>query len=259
MPFHDFFRRYVNLVGISGTLSEVKSEILSTYGRLTVTIPRHKPRQLSVKPMEVYLDRPSLLNSMVAQLEKLQEQGRPVLIGTRNIEQSLGVSALLNAHHIPHQLLNAYQDKEEAEIVAKAGNPGCITVATNMAGRGTDIPLADGVADIGGAHVTCLAFNDARRLDRQLIGRVARQGESGSCQKMLSLDDSNLISAASPLIINVCQHCVKRGWQSAARCLIVFAQWQVERAHCRERKILYRTSLQHEKDLAFAGKSETSL
>ena len=128
-----------------------------------------------------------------------------------------------------------------------------------MAGRGTDIPLADGVADIGGAHVTCLAFNDARRLDRQLIGRVARQGESGSCQKMLSLDDSNLISAASPLIINVCQHCVKRGWQSAARCLIVFAQWQVERAHCRERKSLYQTSLQHEKDLAFAGKSETSL
>lgn len=256
LPFHDFFQRYLDLVGASGSLREVEAELLQVYGRHTVHMPPHQASQLVEVPGEVHRDTASLLEAMVKELNKLRSQGRPVLIGTRTIEQSIGVSAFLNVHEIEHKVLNAYQDRSEAEIIATAGQSGSVTVATNMAGRGTDIPLSESVASAGGLHVMVLAFNDAKRLDRQLIGRVARHGQAGSFQKMYCLDDSNFLRGASPLLARVCELFVSHGAFGAAKSVFRFAQWRIERSHRRERARLYGTSVQQEKDLAFGGKQE---
>ena len=254
LPFQHFFKRYIALVGISGTLKEVAGEIHHVYGRLVVPISPHRPsRRLDIPP-RVFLDRSSQLQAMVIDVRRRQELEQPVLVCTRSVEQSLGVSAMLSAHGLEHQVLNAYQDAEEAAIVATAGQAGQLTVATNMAGRGTDIPLGAKVAELGGLHVISLAFNDARRLDRQLAGRAARQGDPGSCQQLQSLDDPYLCEAMPALIRQCASICVRRGWHKAAQNLIRGAQRRMEWTHRKERLTLYQSRERLERQLAFGGK-----
>ena len=128
-------------------------------------------------------------NAVVDEVKRVNAEGRPVLIGTRSIEKSETLSKLLDAERINHQVLNAHEVEREADIVAQAGQSSKVTVATNMAGRGTDIKLSEGVADIGGLHVICTELHDSARIDRQLIGRCARQGDPGSYRQFMSLDD----------------------------------------------------------------------
>lgn len=258
VPFQHFFQRYVGMVGISGTLKEVSSEIHQTYNRFMVHIPPHRPSlRLDLEPI-VFVNRTAQLQATVNDVQQRQEKGQPVLVCTRSVEQSLGVSAMLTAHGLAHQVLNAYQDANEAAIVATAGQVSQITVATNMAGRGTDIPLGDAVEQLGGLHVISLAFNDARRLDRQLAGRAARQGEPGSFQQFHSLDDPSLTKAMPMLARQVTRMLAERQWHRPAMMLISCAQRQMENKHRRERLALYRNREKLEQQLAFGGQQNKS-
>jgi preprotein translocase subunit SecA len=137
-------------------------------------------------------------NAVVEEVRELCQLGRPVLIGTRSIDKSQCISALLSDSGIEHQVLNAYQIAAEADIVAAAGRRGQVTVSTNMAGRGTDIKLGEGVAELGGLHVILTELHESARIDRQLIGRCGRQGDPGSYRQYLSLDDEILLAGLGP-------------------------------------------------------------
>lgn len=186
-----FFRRYLRLAGMTGTASEVAGELWSVYRLQTVRIPTRLPvrrRDLGLRVHGSLVDKWRDVGERAAALRR---EGRPVLIGTGSVEASEALSQELTARGLPHRVLNARQDAEEARIVAEAGAPGCVTVATHMAGRGTDIPLAPGVAEQGGLHVIVTEQAPARRIDRQLHGRCARQGDPGSIETILSLEDAS--------------------------------------------------------------------
>lgn len=258
VPFQQFFKRYMGLVGISGTLSEVVGEIHHVYDRMVVRVPPHRPCRRVDLPDHVFVNRASQLQALAVDVHRRQGLGQPVLVCTRSVEQSLGVSAMLTAHGLAHQLLNAYQDAEEATIVANAGQAGRVTVATNMAGRGTDIRLGDTVDELGGLHVISLAFNDARRLDRQLAGRSARQGDPGSYQQLPSLDDAYLIEAMPVLIRKLAITLARGSWHRAAMTLIRLAQRRMEWQHRKERRTLYQSREKMERHLAF-GRQQSHL
>jgi preprotein translocase subunit SecA len=159
-----------------------------------VCLEPDRPSQLQSLPAQVFATTSDQLDSLVQEVRLCLGQGRPVLIGTRTVEQSDRVSVVLNSHDIAHSLLNASQDADEAAVVAGAGLAGQVTVATNMAGRGTDIRLGTGVRECGGLHVIVLAFNDSYRLDRQLAGRAGRQGDPGTYRRLLSLEELSLVN-----------------------------------------------------------------
>lgn len=203
LPFQRFFLSYVRLAGMSGTLKEVKGELACVYGLDVVSVPSFKPSQLSTLPARVFSSDSAQLASLIKEVRAILNQKRPVLIGTRTVQQSECISIELNRQGIGHQLLNASQDAAEAAIIAEAGNASQITVATNMAGRGTDIRLGTGVSECGGLHVISMAVNDSRRLDRQLAGRAARQGDPGSFRRLLSLDDPTLLYEMPSWVRNI--------------------------------------------------------
>ncbi|MGD2141453.1 MAG: hypothetical protein PVH25_13730 [Burkholderiales bacterium] len=192
ITYQRFFRKYLRLGGMSGTLREARDELSAVYGLDVVSVPLQRTNCRQVLPTIVFSDRNAQVRAVVAEVQRLQQRGQPVLIGTDSVEASEHVSACLAASGIKHTVLNARQDQHEAEIVANAGTVGQVTVATNMAGRGTDIPLGPGAAERGGLHVISCQLNNSRRIDRQLIGRCARQGDPGSAQTFLSLDQSLL-------------------------------------------------------------------
>jgi preprotein translocase subunit SecA len=193
-----FYKLYPFLCGMSGTVSEEESELLEVYDLRVFPIPRNRPLQRIDLPGRVFGTRRAKHAAIVEEVRRLSASGRPVLIGTRTVQRSEELSALLKADRIAHVLLNARQDRDEAEVVALAGHPGRITIATNMAGRGTDIKLFEGVAAAGGLHVIGEERNESRRIDRQLAGRSGRQGDPGSSQFFLSLEDDLVVSSESP-------------------------------------------------------------
>jgi preprotein translocase subunit SecA len=188
ITYQRFFQRYLALCGMSATLNEARSELLSTYGLPVVKVPLREPSGRRVLPTRLYPDRESQMAAVVREALHVSASGRPVLIGTDSVAESETLSLRLAKENAPHAVLNARQDSAEAAIIARAGEPGQITVATNMAGRGTDIALAGGIAQAGGLHVISCQHNAARRIDRQLIGRCARRGDPGSAQTLLALD-----------------------------------------------------------------------
>lgn len=192
ISFQRFFNRYEHLSGMTGTATEARAEFWTTYRRPVCVFPTHRPSQRRVLPALVTNAEDEKWSRVVAEIEREHAAARPVLVGTPSIKDSEHLSGLLGARGLAHRVLNARRHTEEASIVRQAGEPGRITVATNMAGRGTDIALAPGVADAGGLHVIATSFHDSARVDRQLIGRGARQGDPGSARMIASLDDALL-------------------------------------------------------------------
>jgi preprotein translocase subunit SecA len=189
ISYQQFFRRYLRLSGMTGTAQEVAGELWSVYRLGTVRIPTRRPVQRRALPTRVFASGEDRWRAVVLRVHALHRQGRPVLVGTTSVEASEHLSRLLSEAGLPHRVLNARQDAEEAAVVAEAGRPGQITVATSMAGRGTDIPLAPGVSERGGLHVIATQRAEARRIDRQLFGRCGRQGGPGSHEMILSFED----------------------------------------------------------------------
>ena len=188
ITYQRFFPRYLRLCGMSGTLAESRAELARVFGLNVVRVPLRKPgKRIEYKP-RVFLHRTQQWQAVAERVDRLARLGRPVLIGTDSVADSENLSAYLTGLGIQHNVLNARNDRHEADVVAQAGQAGRITVATNMAGRGTDIPLGPGVAHQGGLHVISCQMNSARRIDRQLKGRCARQGDPGSVDTLLSLE-----------------------------------------------------------------------
>ncbi|HEX7447632.1 MAG TPA: preprotein translocase subunit SecA [Pirellulales bacterium] len=188
----DFFLRYERLCGMTATIRDSARELRKICEVDVVAVPTHRPVIRERWPDRVFGCAQDKWAAIVREISDLRELGRPVLIGTRSIDKSLTLSALLLEAGIEHQVLNAYHLAEEAEIVAAAGARGQVTVSTNMAGRGTDIRLGDGVAELGGLHVILSEMHEAGRIDRQLMGRCARQGDPGTYRQYLALDDDLL-------------------------------------------------------------------
>ena len=188
ITFQRFFPRYLRLAGASGTLGEARGELRAVYGLEVVGIAPRVPSRVRTLPMQLHRDDASLWAAVAAEAHALARAGRAVLIGTETVAQSEALSGILAAQGVRHQVLNARQDREESRLIAGAGGAGCVTVATSMAGRGTDIRCAPEVLERGGLHVILCQVNASPRIDRQFLGRAGRHGQPGSVQRMLSAD-----------------------------------------------------------------------
>ena len=186
ITFQRLFRRYWRLGGMSGTLREARRELLDVYALRLVAVPLNRPDRRRIEPTRIFADRERQFDAVLARTRSAAGAGRPVLIGADSVADSHALSARLTSAGLPHQVLNAHHEASEAAIIAGAGAPGCITVATNMAGRGTDIPLGPGVAGRGGLYLICCQHNASARIDRQLIGRCARRGDPGTAETLLA-------------------------------------------------------------------------
>ena len=190
ITLQNYFRMYNKLAGMTGTAETEAGEFWQIYKLDVVVIPTNRPILRQDKQDLVYKTNREKYNAVIEEIEKLTAQGRPVLVGTTSVEISQLLSRALSLRKIPHQVLNAKLHKKEAEIVAEAGKPGVVTIATNMAGRGTDIKLTQAVKDAGGLAIIGTERHDSRRVDRQLRGRAGRQGDPGSSQFYVSLEDN---------------------------------------------------------------------
>jgi preprotein translocase subunit SecA len=189
ITFQNYFRMYQKLAGMTGTAKTEEEEFKKIYGLDVVVIPTNRPMIRKDLPDVVYKTEASKFRAVIEDIVRRHKEGQPVLVGTVSIETSERLSEMLKKKGIPHKVLNAKHHAEEAEIVAKAGQPGAVTIATNMAGRGTDIVLGPGVAEKGGLHIIGTERHESRRIDNQLRGRAGRQGDPGSSQFYLSLED----------------------------------------------------------------------
>ncbi len=189
VTLQNYFRMYHKLAGMTGTAETEAAELWSIYKLDVVTIPTNIPVIRKDHQDKVYKTRKEKFNSVIEEIEALRNAGRPVLVGTTSVEVSELLSRMLSVRKIPHNVLNAKQHAREAQVVAEAGLPGAITIATNMAGRGTDIKLGPGVKEAGGLAIIGTERHESRRVDRQLRGRAGRQGDPGTTQFYVSLED----------------------------------------------------------------------
>ena len=185
----NYFRLYDKLAGMTGTAETEAEELGSIYGLDVTVIPTHRPISRDDRDDLVYKTKREKYNAAIDEISECYAKGQPVLVGTISVEVSELLSRMLKRKNIPHNVLNAKQHKSEADIVTRAGQKSAVTIATNMAGRGTDIKLADGVKDIGGLHIIGTERHESRRIDLQLRGRSGRQGDPGSSRFYLSLED----------------------------------------------------------------------
>ena len=259
ISYQRFFRRYLRLAGMTGTAREVAGELWSVYGLGVVRIPTNRPIRRTRIPDQIHLTADAKWHAIVNAVAESRQRGRAVLVGTRTVAASDHLSVLLAQYGIPHQVLNARQDGEEAAIIAEAGEPGRVTVATNMAGRGTDVRLGRGVADAGGLHVIATERHDASRIDRQLFGRCGRQGDPGTYQAILSLEDE-LITAQMRSLFRSLSRSVCSVWRSApvwvGPVLFWWTQRRAERTHARMRRAVLKMDEHLNTALAFAGRPE---
>jgi preprotein translocase subunit SecA len=255
ITYQNFYKLYKKLAGMSGTLMPNFWELRKVYRRWVTKIPTNRPIKRIQFPDRVFPTDDAKFAAVVEQVQQMLKSGRPVLIGTRTVDKSERISKLLSNLGIEHRVLNARQDKNEAEIVSQAGQMNRVTVATNMAGRGTDIKLGAGVADAGGLHVIGTERHEAERIDRQLAGRAGRQGDPGSAQFFLSLEDQLL----EGLGVSKQQSLRKLGKSGANRPWAIFrrtfrkSQAKLESKHRRQRLDLMNYDRQRQEMLQDLG------
>ncbi|MEQ6248040.1 preprotein translocase subunit SecA [Sulfitobacter sp. HNIBRBA3233] len=251
ITFQRFFRRYVHLGGMTGTAVEAADEFWSVYSLPVVVIPTHKRSRRKTWATKVYARAETKWQRVASRAKTLSARGRPVLIGTRTVAASEAASAALTGIGVAHRVLSAAQDADEAAIVAEAGRAGAVTVATNMAGRGTDIiPDARALA-AGGLHVIMTERHSARRIDRQLSGRAGRQGERGSSEAILSAQDSLLDEFGG----RGARLLARLGGRATLSALSA-AQRRAERRHFQARRRLLELDEEQAENLAFTGSPE---
>ena len=254
ISYQRFFRRYQHLSGMTGTAAEVAGELWSVYRLRVARIPTNRPVRRTRLPDRVYGRADDKWRAVLEAIEQRQLANQPVLVGTRSVAASEHLASILETAGLPFRLLNARQDADEAAIVAEAGQPGRITVATNMAGRGTDIKLASGVAERGGLHVICTERHDSGRIDRQLFGRCGRQGDPGSCEAILAADDD--LAATHASLPSAWLANMQRVPSRTGRLLYWLAQRRAEAAHSRARRQLLQMDESLGDMLAFSGRGE---
>ncbi len=245
----DYFLRYENLAGMTGTAAASARELRKIYRCKVIPVPTNRPMQRHALAAAVFGNTEAKWAAIVEEVARVHDEGRPILIGTRSIDKSEHLSRLLTERGIAHQVLNAHQIAEEAEIVARAGQRGKVTVSTNMAGRGTDVKLGEGVKGLGGMHVICTEMHDSARIDRQLIGRCGRQGDPGTYRQYLALDDDLLLAGLGPKKARKL-HALGAGLNGSARQtaeLFRKAQKRVERRHFSDRRALMYFEKQRKK------------
>ena len=243
--YQRFFRRYCRLGGMTGTAREVSGEIREVYRLNVYRVHPYQPSRRRTLPARVLRDRAAQLACITRRADEMQAMGRPVLIGAKSVKHSDEIAQALKKAGLIHAVLNAENEAEEAEIVARAGETGRITIATNMAGRGTDIGLGPGVADAGGLHVILSDMHDARRIDRQLIGRAGRQGDPGTVEMILSPRTGRaaggaLLRALAPI---------------APLAALKLHQRRAERLHGRMRRDLILSDTKKLEMLSFSGET----
>ncbi len=259
ISYQRFFRRYLRLSGMTGTAREIRKELWSVYKLDVVSVPTNRPLQRIAMPDRVFVTTEQKWRAVVDRVRDIHKLGRPVLLGTRSVAASEHLSKLLTISRLPHEVLNARQNEEEARIIAHAGQRGRITVATNMAGRGTDIKLSKDVIELGGLYVLATERHEAHRIDRQLFGRCGRQGDAGSYETILCLEDE-LISKfwGRPLHAYIERKAHNNQelpiWMSKP--LVGIAQYAAEQHHRRTRQDLLKLDDNLSDMLAFTGRPE---
>jgi preprotein translocase subunit SecA len=259
ITYQRFFRRYIWLAGMTGTAREVAHELWNVYRLAVVAIPTNRPLQRHWRGERLFAKAEDKWEAAVQRITGLHQQGVPVLVGTRSVSASEHLSEKLAKAGVPHVVLNARQDKDEADIVSKAGLLGRVTVATNMAGRGTDIKLTPEVVKLGGLHVLATERHEAGRIDRQLYGRSGRQGDPGSFETVVSLEDDLMTTSRKLLWRWVARVLVRPGnplQGKLAAFLVRQAQLSAESLHGRIRRDLLQHEDQLETSLAFSGRLE---
>jgi preprotein translocase subunit SecA len=256
ISYQRFFRRYLHLAGMTGTAIEVTQELATVYNLTVEKIPTNKPVKRVAYPDLVYVTEKQKWRKIIDIIKEVHDQGRPLLVGAKSVHSSEYLSGLLNGENLQHQILNARQDHLESEIVSQAGRPCAITVATNMAGRGTDIELFTGVIDKGGLHVLATERHDARRIDRQLFGRGARQGDPGSYQTIVALDDEFINNVFGNYLKKIFANRTKPLPQWLGNLIVNYAQRSAEKYHRRIRQDLLKYDENLSDLLSFSGRGE---
>ncbi|NOR31789.1 MAG: prepilin peptidase [Sulfitobacter sp.] len=259
ISYQKFFRRYIRLSGMTGTAQEVAGELSSVYRLRTRRVPTNKRSRRWDKGEYCYATSDYKWKAVLREVVRKNKKGRPILIGTQSVEASEHLSGLLTQQGLHHRVLNARQNEAESEIIAQAGLTSRITVATNMAGRGTDIALDNATRAAGGLHVIATGRHDAARIDRQLYGRAARQGDPGSHITFVSLQDDLLrVFYGSKLRPLIALTSWGRGWvpKFIARPAVNLAQWTSEKRNSRIRQNLLKADDSLDELLAFSGRGE---
>ena len=240
ITIQDLFLKYRHLCGMTGTVASSASELNSIYKTPVAHIPTNKPPRRTRMTDQVFGNDESKWQAIVEAVAQLHRLGRPVLVGTRSIDKSILLSKLLTTAGIEHEVLNARQLTREADIVAQAGQYAQVTVATNMAGRGTDIRLSETALTAGGLHVIITEMHESERIDRQLTGRCGRQGDPGSYQFFMALQDDILLTGLGPKMAEKMKAMGRRNDQPSTQLARMFrrAQAKIEASHFRGRKML---------------------
>lgn len=256
ISYQNFFRKYHHLCGMTGTVREVAGELLDVYRLRSETIPLLKKSQRKRQFREVYLTEKQKWARVAEITHQLVAQGQAILIGTNSVASSEAISQVFNEEGIEHKVLNARQDKEEAEIVAVAGHSGAVMVATSMAGRGTDIKLSKETRAAGGLHVIITELQDSTRIDRQLAGRSARQGDPGFASEVLSLEDPMVRKLSGNVLRKLINSSSKYGIPPPHRVGYLIqrrCQNKLAHSHYRQRLQLIKVDTQRQTTLAFTG------
>ena len=256
ITYQRFFRRYLHLCGMSGTAIEPAGELYGVYGLRVVRIPTNRPLRRTNSGTRVFRTAELKWDAVVKSVYAKVSAGRAVLVGTRSVEASERISQLLGRSGLEPVVLNARQDRAEAEIVARAGQPGRITVATNMAGRGTDIQLHPAVRSAGGLHVILTEYHESRRIDRQLFGRAGRQGDPGSYESSVALDDElfqRFVGNRLLQLLGKSSHPAEPIPAVIGRALRSYGQHAAEHLHGRARRTALAEDLRVNRILGFAG------
>ncbi len=261
ITYQRFFTRYGHLCGMTGTATEARTELAAIYGLTVKRVPNHQRCRRRFLGVTLRPDAASKWDAVASRAAEVAAEGRSVLIGTKSVAASEALAGLLRSWGLAPAVLNAEQSREEAAVVARAGQPGVVTVATNMAGRGTDIRLSREVRERGGLHVILTEYHDSARIDRQLFGRCARQGDPGTAETIVATDDevfarylgrsrARLIRAAARLVA------FRAGRPGPGQAMAAAAQRRAERMNAEVRRATLREDEGLEATLAFAGQGE---